>query len=437
MSKVEQIQKEIKQKTGSSTFCALPWVHVATETNGTMRLCCASNTKGIVSNNKNKGTQVTLDTTTITKEWNNEYYKNIRNEMLCGNEPIDCAKCFEQEKIGIVSKRLWETKEWIDTINVTNLSDVAEPPIYLDLRLGNTCNLKCTMCSPKDSSQWVKDYKELTIKNKKLVPWDKKQNNQFWFRSDFKDDLHKLIPNLKQVLFAGGEPLMIPEHKEFVQEVINLGYSKNIILKYNTNGVLVDDEIIDIWKQFKQVKVSVSLDGIYERGEYIRYPMSWGEMYNSLKLLDNTPDNIDVNIAVTVQILNIKHLIEFAKWKIQERFNKVNLEFIEEEQIGGGIFNMHLLYTPTFLSIQALPKEDKEKIRQDFLNFKEWLVERIDSSFWSNPVGWQKWDSILNYMDMQDRSELLPSFKQYIKNLDHIRNTKAATVFPELSHLFS
>lgn len=437
MSKVNKLKNHIEKVTGSRTFCVIPWVHVSTETDGTMRLCCASNTKGVVSDDDNQKIKIKFNKTTISDQWNNKYYRDIRNEMLSSKEPIDCQKCFEQEKLGIVSKRLWETREWINDIDTVNLTDLAEPPIYLDLRLGNTCNLKCVMCSPKDSSQWAADYKLLSDEVKKIVPWNKNQNNQFWFRSEFKNDLYNLIPNLKQIQFAGGEPLMIPEHEQFIQEIIKLGHSKNIILKYNTNGLLINDKMIDYWNHFKKVKVSISLDGIYQRGEYIRYPLEWNKLYNNLKKLDETSDTIDVNIAVTVQLLNIKHLIDFAKWKILENFKKINLEFIEEYQIGGGIFNMHLLYIPTFLSIQVLPEFDKEQIRKDFLEFKIWLNKNYKEDFWNNPLGWNKWEAILNYMDLKDRSNLLPQFKKYINDLDQIRCTDVKKTFPELAHLFS
>ena len=438
MSKVDQIKKDIEEKTGSCTFCILPWIHAATETDGSLRLCCASNTKGIVSDEGAEKSNIFLSDTTISKEWNNNYFKNVREKMLQDEEPIDCQKCFQQEKLGIISKRLWETREWISKgIDISNLDTIAKEPIYLDLRLGNSCNLKCVMCSPHDSSQWVKDYKLLSDDVKKTVEWNKENFNQFWYKSQsFKEDLHSFIPTIEQVQFAGGEPLMMPEHAEFIQEIIRQGRSKDVVLKYNTNGALVTQEIIEIWKQFKQVKVSVSLDGIGEKGEYIRYPMDWDQVRNNLRLLDNTPDNIDVNLAVTIQLLNIKHLPDFAKWKIAQNFKKINLEFIEEYQIGAGIFNMHLLYIPTFLSIQTLPLKDKEEIKIKFLEFKDWLRKNYVQDFWSNPVGWKKWQSVLDYMDKVDRSNLLSDLQNYIYDLDKIRKTDAKKTFPELAHLF-
>jgi sulfatase maturation enzyme AslB (radical SAM superfamily) len=252
--------------------------------------------------------------------------------------------------------------------------------------------------------------------------------------------MYAQIPNLKQVYFAGGEPLMIREHKWFLEEIIRQGYADKILIRYNTNGLLVDDEIIDLWKQFKKVKVGFSIDAIGDRNYYIRYPSDWATIEKNLHKLDNTPDNIQVSIATAIQILNIKHLADFAKWKITQNFKKVNLEnTVGGIQAGGGIINMHLLYMPTYLSIKLLPPEDKAEVRRIFAELANWLHAnyRQDEDFWKqNPYGWKRWQGILNFMDAEDHTEQLPAFKEYIEKLEAIRGTDFKATFPELAHLF-
>ena len=99
---------------------------------------------------------------------------------------------------------------------------------------------------------------------------------------------------------------------------------------------------------------------------------------------------------------------------------------------------MHLLYIPTFLSIQILPKEDKQEVRERYLEFKDWLFThyRQDDEYWKiNPYGWKRWEAVMDHMDAQDNSHLLPGFKEYVTKLDAIRGLKASNVFPELAHL--
>lgn len=459
VSKIIEWQNKIEAVSGSKTFCILPWIHFATRPNGDMRLCCSANASGAGENHtvglvKNeRGVPANFGRETPMSAWNNEYMKDVRLTMLEGKIPASCSKCIAEESKGVASKRIWETGSWMeDGIDVEELvkqtnedGSIPERLVYLDLRLGHTCNLKCIMCSPHDSSQWVGDHKKVyplfqAKELKEQMSWDRKDFNNKWHENpDFWKEMYAQIPNLKQVYFAGGEPLMIREHKWFLEEIIRQGYADKILIRYNTNGLLVDDEIIELWKKFKKVKVGFSIDAFGDRNYYIRYPSDWATIEHNLHKLDNTPDNIQVSIATAIQILNIKHLADFVKWKITQNFKKVNLEnTVGGIQAGGGIVNMHLLYIPTFLSIRLLPQIDKEEVRKSFGELANWLYEhyRQDDDFWKqNPYGWKRWQAVLDFMDAEDHTVQLPAFKEYIEKLEILRGTDFKSTFPELAHL--
>ena len=232
---------------------------------------------------------------------------------------------------------------------------------------------------------------------------------------------------------------MIKEHKKFLEEIIRQGYADKILIRYNSNALLLDDEILELWRSFSKVKFAVSLDATDQRNWYIRYPSEWSTIVENLHKLDQTPDNVQVSIATAIQILNVKHLPDFARWKIQQNFKKVNLGLVPGDvQMGGGIFNMHLLYIPTFLSIRCLPPEDKAEVRRKFAELANWLHEnyRQDEDYWkTNPYGWRRWQAVLDFMDAEDHTDQLPAFKEYINNLDEIRSTDFKAIFPELAHL--
>ena len=460
VNKITEWTTQIGKLSGSKTFCILPWIHFATRPNGDMRLCCNSNSSGAGTDHeiglvKNElGKPANFGTETPLSAWNNDYMRSVRTTMLSGNVPKSCSKCYEEENKGVVSKRLWETGEWVDVgIDIKGLVDNTEIDgtipnklVYLDLRLGHTCNLKCIMCSPHDSSQWVSDQKKLMPKLSnqsviKQMTWDRKTFNNFWHENPvFWEQIYEQIPNLKQVYFAGGEPLMIKEHKLFLEEIIRQGYQDKILIRYNTNGLKLDEDIINLWKQFKKVKIGFSIDATEDRNYYIRYPSDWDTILNNLERLDNTPNNINVSIATAIQILNIKHLPDLAKWKIKQNYKKINFtNTIGGIEAGGGIINMHLLYIPTFLSIQILPKIDKQEVSENFKELKSWLYEnyRQDNDYWNiNPYGWKRWEAILNHMNSIDQSTLLSGFIEYIKSMDNIRNTNIKKYIPELSNLF-
>jgi organic radical activating enzyme len=462
MSDLEKYQAEIAKVSGTPTFCVLPWIHFATRPNGDMRLCCSANASGAATGDHevglvkmDDGRPANFGKHTPMEAWNSEYMKGARRAMLAGEVPASCTKCFKEESQGIVSKRIWETGTWHQDDNGVDIPElirqtkedgtVPEALTYLDLRLGHTCNIKCVMCSPHDSSKWVADHKKLIPvlqdpEVKRQMQWDRKEFNNKWHEKDtFWEELYAQIPNLRQVYFAGGEPLMIKEHKMFIEEILRQGYQDKILLRYNSNGLLVDEDLIEMWSKFKKVKFAVSMDASHGRDEYIRYPTNWDTVEKTLHMLDNTPDNIQTSLATAIQIFNVKHLPDFMKWKLESGFKKLNSGTMPGGvQMGGGLVNMHLLYIPTFLSIQILPEHDKQEVKERFMDFKDYLWKnyRQDDDFWKhNPYGWNRWEAVMNHMNAADNSHLLPGFKEYTNKLDKIRNLNAATVFPELSHL--
>lgn len=301
------------------------------------------------------------------------------------------------------------------------------------------------MCSPHDSSLWVPEHKKVfpIFKSpliKKQMSWDGSEFNNHWHENpEFWREINEQIPNIKELYFAGGEPLLIKEHKQFLLEIIDRGNADQIGLRYNTNGILINDEMIDIWEKFKKVKVGISIDGMGDRVGYIRYPTDWKVVEQNLWRLEQTSDRIQVNIALAAQILNIKHIPDFIKWKVSSGFKKLNFEKnVAGQTNGGGLIGVHLLWIPTWLSLRVLPKEDKQEVRELFQDLKFWLWDNYtqDDEFWkTNPYGWKRWEGILDWMDAEDHTNLLPDFKEYIQTLDRQRNTDFKSVFPELKHL--
>jgi organic radical activating enzyme len=454
-------QKQLQDLTGSPSFCVLPWIHLATRPNGDMRVCCVANASGADSGDytvglvkMEDGQPANFSHDLPTEAFNNNYMKSVRKSMLAGEAPASCKKCFDEEAKGIASKRIWETGTWFkdEKIDIPELiaqtganGTVPFKLEYLDLRLGHTCNLKCIMCSPHDSSQWVGEHKKVyplfqSPLIKKQLSWQRSEFNNFWHKNPkFWEEIYEQIPNLKQLYFAGGEPLMIREHTQFLEEIIKRGYADKITLRYNTNGLLLDDAIMKIWAKFRKVKVGFSLDGIEERNHYIRYPSKWEVIKKNLDILDNAPGNIQTNIALAVQILNIKHIPEMIKWKVNSKFKKINMDTNAAGQMmGGGLIGVHLLWIPTWLSLRVLPTEDKLEVRTLFAELKQWLWDNYtqDDEFWkTNPYGWKRWEGILDWMDAEDHTNLLPDFKEYIERMDTQRNTDFKDIFPELSHL--
>jgi len=430
----------------SKTFCPLPWIHIATRPNGDVRVCCTANASGagIVDDKeaglvKHQGQVLNLAKHSIDEVWNSESMKTTRLQMLNGEVPNSCTKCFEEESKGITSKHQWETMVWKDRVDIDSIvtktgSDGTLPVDipYFDLRLGNLCQLKCVMCSPHDSSSWIKDWKQQypkykTVELKQDQGWDRTFDYTWYKDSAFLENMKAQAHNIKELYFAGGEPLLIPEHYKILEFMVESGHAKNCILRYNSNGLELPDKLFDLWNQFKQVKFNFSIDALGEHNDYIRYPSKWADVVTNLNKLDNTPDHITINVACAVQLLNVLYITDLARWKIQSNFKKINLY-----PYGGGVIGLHLVYLPSYLNVKVLPLELKQLAKS---RIEAFLNEYQDPGFVNNTYGKQRWEGLIGYMMSEDWSSKLPSTVEYLEICDQTRNTDFRKIFPDLKIL--
>lgn len=427
-----------------NTFCPLPWIHLATRPNGDVRICCTANASGAgieddkeVGLIKKENIVMNLRDHTIEEVWNSEQMKQTRLQMLNGIIPTSCQKCFDEENKGIKSKRNWETEVWKERVDIDSV--VAQTSVdgslpvnipYFDLRLGNMCNLKCIMCSPHDSSSWIKDWrlqypKYKLIDLKKDQDWNSKFDYIWYQKGSFIDSMKCQAKHIKELYFAGGEPLMIPEHYSILQFMIDEGHAENCILRYNSNGTEISARLLEMWEHFKQVKFNFSIDALGDKNDYIRYPSKWNDIVKNIRLLDDSSDNVIVNLACAVQALNINNITELAQWKLDQNFKKIN-----RAPYGAGVIGLHLVYLPSYLNVRVLPDYIKEHAARSLHNF----VNSIKThDFISNSYGKQRWLGIVDYMISEDWSHKLPSLIQYLDICDQTRNLNFRSVFPELS----
>jgi hypothetical protein len=440
-----------------------------------MRVCCTANASSVgPTNDKEHGGQVgiiktedgkpnNLNVTDFLTAWNSTYMKNVRLQMLNGEKPPSCLKCYKEEAAGHNSKRMWETAYWSQRVDIANLisntaDDGSVPPqlAYIDLRFGTKCQLACVMCSPHDSSGWIKDYKAIfpAVKNESLketMQWENKgsyngssynwhkQNLTFW------KQFYEQIPNMQQIYFAGGESLIIEEHYDILEECIRQGYAKNLELRYNSNGVEWREDLFDLWKEFKLVRFHYSVDDIFERNEYIRYPSNWKRTEEVFHILDKeTSDNVEITVACAVQALNIYYIPDFIKWKLEQNFRKINMW-----PFGAGGINYHFVYHPPHLNVKVLPKWFKEECRRKYeefipwwelnweLGIPEWYKDKVLYNQWKDAsYGVKRLYGMLQFMESEDWSNRLPEIKEFLELCDKQRNTNWKLAFHEMKDIF-
>jgi sulfatase maturation enzyme AslB (radical SAM superfamily) len=233
----------------------------------------------------------------------------------------------------------------------------------------------------------------------------------------------QLIPHLdyvEQIYFAGGEPLMMAEHYNILDELERRGRFE-VRLIYNTNFThvkLKDRTVFDYWKKFKSVAVGASLDAMGPRAEYIRKGTEWDQVErNRAQMLETCPA-VDFYISPTLSIMNAWHVPDFHRsW--------VDKGFIRAQDL-----NINILQDPAYLRVDMATTLYKQQLGAKYQAHLEWLrpLDQLQRA----TVGFE---SAINFMISNDNSHLLPKFWSKTHKLDAIRNEDILKTIPELKVL--
>lgn len=398
----------------SRTFCVLPFMHVATNAAGSFRVCCNSNpnTNQIINPETDKPYKIYKND--LEEVWNSPTYTKIREEFIKGEKPEMCVRCFREEDAGIRSPRAgFNEKWWTDDVKVD--TEIPVDVRYVDLRLGNLCNLKCRMCNPWASSMWIKDWNEV-VPTAKLDPPVELTGETLKFMNvmtewpDFKKtglNFQDIAHTVQEIYLTGGEPTLATSQYKLLDYCIENDLAGGIKLKYNTNLTNIPPKMIEYWSKFKRVQLNCSIDAVGHRDRYIRYPSNWAKVEQNFDEL-NTFDNVDIQIHCTVQALNICALHEL-------------LDFAESRGLEGDQVYLNILNHPDCLNVRVLPDALKEKAILSLLPYQNW-PKVMDTLTYMRAEDWHDklWQQFIDYnlkMDTLQRGELLeacPEFKGYI-----------------------
>ena len=409
-------------------------------TDATVRYCCM--VKGAFNKvKKEDGTVYTCQDDFAHEAWNSKDMRDIRKSMLNGEKIEGCSVCYLQEDSGRTSNRQHSLDEWNWRLGSNELQKrfqqaadndgiVFDDPVYLDLRLGNLCNLKCRMCNPWNSSQIEKEHPALIAESPEYeVVWKKTfgkfptdaSEKQSWFDSDVMwDQVIGLIPKLKKVYMTGGEPTLIKNNFRFMQKCIEED-RKDILLFFNTNCTNVNRNFLELIKQFDKININASIDGVGIVNEYIRAPSSWPHVSSNVELLAQLP-NVNLGITPTVQIYNIFNLVDTLKWveNLSEKYDKqIFVDFL---------INVH----PYQLSVNILPDHMREKALKMLTKFKNYDMKKHPDMTMNSLTGII---GLLQQPRDTDYEEQLENFKIYTLSLDKHRSQSISDLHPDLAEL--
>ena len=402
-----------------NTICALPWTHLNIIPRGKVYPCCLTTDF--------TGYAGDLNTQTIEEVWNSDYMKGIRVQMMNGEEPSMCSRCFESERSSGGSTRLNHNryfKSKLAEIPVITQSDGHVDKVdlrYWDFRFSNLCNYKCRTCGPEYSSSWIPDAKALgwmdAKRNHKVIEIgsvDESTNVDF---------LEKYVSIVEKIYFAGGEPLLMDEHWQIL-DMLDRSKRYDVILTYNTNLSKLtykNKNVLDYWEKWgRRAWVWPSIDEIDERAELIRAGTNWKNVEDNLRKVVEL--DIHLKPSMTVSCMNVH--------RIPEVINRlVDIGVIRESDEYWQNFSLNILEFGQHFHVSVLSDEDRLKIKYKLEKF----ISDYNSRF--NVDIKNKFLHLFWHLEKPHNPQAAKRFKTEMNLLDKIRSENSIKIIPELEEI--
>lgn len=351
---------------------------------------------------------------TPEQRWHSQDVNALRLKFINGERPTECHRCWAEEDAGKQSLRQRQLEYFPnDYQNFIKSGQWQHGPKTAVFKTSNVCNLACRSCGAWDSNSFKDEglhYNEAydTKANHpvtgELVPW-----NRFVpiFKAEHINfmDYVNISDNFEKIDFFGGEPLLNTSQLDFLEHLTEKGVSKNITLFYSTNGTNKPTERLKrAWSKFKRVEISISIDGLENEFEYLRYPGKWStllEVVNDFKQFQQSSDNdIYLMSGLTVSTMNALTVDHTYTW-LQETIGDVYINMVE---------------SPDYLNISKIPDYVKDFIRSTVTN-KEVLGYLDVNQF--NP---KTWEEFIIWMKRQDQYRKQRFDKVFVDMYNIIKN---------------
>lgn len=359
----------------SDLFCSLPWVGLDINSQGNLKPCCKFSVP-VASDFGDYDLNPLLD--------------KVKQQFQSGLQPKECSRCWKDEAAGLPSKRQLDHQYVLPP-----KPDLGSTKV-LSLTFGNVCNLACVTCSSASSSRWVADEQKLADQFDHIQI---KKHHTHYRDQKFIDEVIRRSEDLVHLEIHGGEPFLSDRN-------LHLGLLKKlpdpskIKIHYITNAtVFPDPEFWKVWQNFRHIDIQLSIDGIHDRFEYLRYPAEWNLVHDNILRYQQQSD-IQISISHTVSWINLIYMEDFISWCVESDLPRPYIGPVSH---------------PNFLSVKSLPRSAKE-YAQDFLADAQWPETQ----------------KMLAYMWDTDQSEFFDQGVRWIRALDNIRATDHVRTFPEL-----
>jgi len=410
----------------NKTYCRVPFDSITVSPTGRMQLCCEAQWTGGAEKTK------LSDMDSLQSWFQGKYLSTIRQNMLEGKQIPQCQTCYKRERLHGESSRTHINERYF-----RENSDIKEYSIKkIDLKLGNKCNLKCKMCFPYASSELWKEWKSLGWNSNKKDP--NKDTTWKYYDGYFEEDYswpknQKNMQKIKEVAcdakilhVTGGEPTINPEFYDLLDHLIDRGNAKQIVLDITTNATKIHPRFFDMARQFKELWLTISMDGVGKTYEYVRYPANYQKVYSNIKryneFVQQLGGNSRLKFNFVLQLWNLHNAIDVIETLTPLAVNEDVVPVSIEE-----------LNDPKFMHWSMLPEVNIKKTIKDIANIKDghgnkmikWGIMALAKMLIANTE-----------YRTQDKGHLLSQLIEFTSVQDRHRKINLDDYIPELKDFF-
>lgn len=370
-------------------LCLSPWTNLDIDPSGNMSPCCKFQPA-------QDHQRYNITQHTIQQYRDSQDLAKIKTQMQQGEWPTACERCRIEEQHGIPSKRLLDAERWAQHYQTYRIDQHSF--ITASVAFGNTCNLKCITCGPQSSSAWQKEYRAV---------YGIQHDNHRFYRQGFVDDFLQHAPDLVHIDVPGGEPFIsgVPQQQDLLDRYIQAEVAHRISLHYTTNATLFPDQSWwNRWQHFREIDLQISVDGVKEKFEYIRFPAQWSEVVSNIERYQTAQEqntNFKISVSHTVSAYNILYLDLFYQWCIDQGLPAPWLGRVHRP-------------------LHMRPSVWTDEVRRH-------ITQRLEASDFDAVRQWAQ------LMQHSDDSQYFPMFVQRTRQHDAYRGTSFDHTFPELA----
>lgn len=435
------------------SFCGELWSQIEINALGDYKICCLANYSPDHGMSRDAdGKVMNVLTHSIQEALNSETHKKHRLDLAKNIKVQRCKNCYDSEdstknqnwsdahkvKWGISKRQrvnnamVEEIPEYVSCANASEFTQddgtVTSKVVNLALRLGNACNQKCIMCSPEYSNLWYDDWFGLYGQQETTDARSADYKNNFkiiknatgrnildypaWWETDiWWERFDSIAPDLRYLYITGGEPLVTPVVQDILVRLIDAGFAKDIILRFDTNLSVINNKVLEKFKHFKRVDLCLSVEDTDERYNLIRFPGDYQTVIKNIETVKTNGMNISyisscIGIASIYSMIRITELAEKMSIRAQFRY----------------------LEGPLWLDLRWLPPSAKQEIIDVYKSLDHGTVRN----------NWYR--SIIKFLEkhMQASNEgHVKTFVKMMDKLDTLRSTNWKQTLPDVYSLLS